>query len=94
MGSYDDLEHLRRLWVQKLFSGGIPESQEFWDETGRVVAAYIDIRLGCGRNMNRVDPHGFADWLDHHAKTGRYASGTDIDRAELVDEWLLEHGVK
>ncbi len=98
MGMYDDLEATRRMWARKLF--GRPcrpdyRPKEFWDETGRVVVAYLNLKIGLGRNLNKVDPLDFLDWLDQHAdKLDRYEEGEDIDRAELVDEWLLTMGVK
>jgi hypothetical protein len=101
MGHYDDLEHTRAMWMKLVLGAqGYPlqlypiRSEAFWNETGRVVMAYLKLRLG-SQNMNKVDPTGFVYWLAHRDdKVERYSSGSDMDRAELVDEWLLENGVR
>ena len=95
MGSYDDLEALRNIWVLKILGRQWqpPRSEEFWNETGRVVVSYLNLKLGSGHDRNKLTE--FVGWLlRHDDKLCRYESGSDIDRAELVDEWLLEAEVK
>jgi hypothetical protein len=99
MGNYDDLEHTRAMWMKLVLAQGYPRrlypirSEAFWNETGRVVMAYLRLRLG--GQMNKIDPSDFVYWLARRDdKLDRYSLGSDMDRAELVDEWLLETGVR
>ena len=69
-------------------------SVKFWEETGRVVVDYINLRLDHSDNPYGATVADFIYWLKRReSRMLRYESD-DIARSEIIDEWLLSAGVR